>query len=291
MDRFTSILLAAGLGCFALAFVLSGVYPWLITDAREPEATIAEVARRVTPEFKQLKEAYPVAFAAAFPGADECLTDKDLAGVPLDDPRRARSEDAWRAAHTIALRDGRDAYVAEACWHCHSQYVRPVANEAQRFGRVRSAADDNNALQRPVLWGTRRVGPDLTHEGGRRSNDWHVAHLRDPASTSPGSIMPRYTWYFRDGWQVWRTIDPELAEREGLAPTTRYPIPGVYATEAEARSALERVRAETPENLHAERDRLEVAPSSGPNETALALLAYLQWLGTWDASQREGVPQ
>ena len=101
MDRFTSILLVAGLGCFALAFVLSGIYPWMITDAQKPEATIAEVASKVTTEFKQLKEAYPVAFADAYPMADDCLTDRDLIGVPADDPRRAKSDEAWKAAHAI----------------------------------------------------------------------------------------------------------------------------------------------------------------------------------------------
>ena len=67
----------------------------MITDAKEPEATIEEVAYDVTTEFKQLKELYPVAFAAAFPRADECLTDKDLAGVPEGDARRTTSEEAW----------------------------------------------------------------------------------------------------------------------------------------------------------------------------------------------------
>jgi len=291
MDRFTSVLLVAGLGCFALAFVLSGIYPWMITDGQQPEATVEEVAYEVTTEFKHLKEMYPVAFAAAFPRAEECLTDKDLAGVAKDDPQRVRSEEAWREAHAFALRQGRDEYIGQVCWHCHSQYVRPVSNEAQRFGRVRTAADDNNELQRPVLWGTRRVGPDLTHEGGRRSNDWHVAHFWDPKGTSPGSIMPAYTWFFDDGYQVFRGIDPEKAEREGIDPGREYAIPGVYPTQAEADAALERVRAETPENLSEENARLVVRAAKGPNEIGLSLIAYLQWLGTWDASQRREVSE
>ena len=286
MDRFTSVLLVAGLGCFALAFVLSGLYPWMITDAKVPEATIAEVARDVTTEFKQLKEMYPVAFANTFPRADDCLTDKDLSGLPADDARRTESEDAWREAHAFALRKGRDEYVGQVCWHCHSQYVRPVANETQRFGRVLTSADDNNALQRPVLWGTRRVGPDLTHEGGRRSNDWHVAHFWNPKDTSPGSIMPAYTWFFDDGFQVYRGINPETAEREGIDPTREYPIAGVYTTRAAAEAAMEAVKAATPENLADEKGRLVVREAKGPNDIALSMIAYLQWLGTWDASKR-----
>lgn len=291
MDRFTSVLLVAGLGCFALAFALSGLYPWLITDAKQPEATIAEVAHDVTPEFKQLKDEYPVAFEAAFPRAAECLTDKDLAGVAKDDARRTNSEAAWRDAHAYALREGRDIYIAEACWHCHSQYVRPVANESVRFGRVLTAADDNNALQRPVLWGTRRVGPDLTHEGGRRSNDWHVAHFNNPPDTSPGSVMPAYTWFFDEGWQVFRSIDQEAASREGIDPGRRYPVPGVHPTEAAARQALEAHKAALPEGLASEGARLVVDRARGPNAKGLAVIAYLQWLGTWDASKRPAVDQ
>ena len=142
-----------------------------------------------------------------------------------------------------------------------------------------------------MLWGTRRVGPDLTHEGGRRSNDWHVAHFWDPKSTSPGSIMPAYTWFFDDGYQVFRTIDPDTAEREGIDPSRAYPVPGVYATQADAEAALERVRAETPDNLSDEKDRLVVREAKGPNEIALSMIAYLQWLGTWDASQRREVTE
>ena len=179
MDRLTSVLLAAGLGCFALAFLLSGVYPWAITDAKHPEASVDDLAVEVTSEFRQLKEQYPVEFAA-YPRAAEALTERELAALAPDDPRRATSESAWRAAYAKALRDGRDSYVAEACWHCHSQFVRPVANEEQRFGAVRNARHYDTALDRPVLWGTRRVGPDLTNEGGLRPNDWHFAHLRDP---------------------------------------------------------------------------------------------------------------
>ena len=288
MDRFTSVLLVAGLGCFALAFVLSGLYPWLITDAKQAEATIAEVAYNVTTEFKQMKEMYPVAFTDAYPTADECLTDRDLASADDDDPRRAKSDDAWRAAHAFALQAGRDTYVAEACWHCHSQFVRPVANETQRFGRIRNSADENNALQRPMMFGTRRVGPDLTNEGGKRSNDWHVAHFSDPTGTSPGSIMPAYTWFFRDGHQVFRTIDPESAERTGIATSRRYPVPGVYATQADAEAALQRASEATPDNLSAERERLLVGASEGPTPNALNVIAYLQWLGTWtDDDRRE----
>ena len=291
MDKFTRIILVAGIACFAFAFLLSGLYPWLITDHRSHEASIAELAEHVSVEFKQMREAYPATFAERFGKlAEGALGDAELNGLAPGDPRRAASDKAWSAAYAEALQRGRDIYVAEACWHCHSQYVRPVANEEIRFGKVRTPAEDNNALQRPVLWGTRRVGPDLTHEGGLRSNDWHVAHLINPKATSPGSIMPAYTWYFHDGYQVRRRIDPRKAEVYDLDPETSYPYPGVYATEADAQAALERIRATIDPVLEAEKERLFVDAGYGPNGDALCLISYLQWLGTYEPMVKEDAP-
>lgn len=283
MDRLTSVLIWAGLACFALAFVLSGLYPWLITDAREPEATIQDVAQKPTAEFRHLKDVYRDAFDASFANAKDCLTDAQLAGVPEGDPRRVKSEEAWRAAYADALRKGRDRYVAEACWHCHSQYVRPVSNEDIRFGPVSVARDDNNALQRPVLWGTRRVGPDLTHEGGLRTNDWHVAHFNNPMDTSPQSVMPRYTWFFDDGYEVRRTIEPETADREGVSKQTSYPVASGFASHAAAEARMKEVAAALPASRAEEAGRMFVQPARVPNELGLSVISYLQWLGTWKA--------
>ncbi|HYC77608.1 MAG TPA: cbb3-type cytochrome c oxidase subunit II [Planctomycetota bacterium] len=283
MDRLKPVLLVGGLGCFALSFVLSGVYPWLITDARRKEASFEEITRDVSPDFKALKEAYPAEFVAAFATGRDALTDEEVAARAPDAATLEKSDAAWRAAYADAVRRGRDRYVAEACFHCHSQYVRPVANEEIRFGPVRRAEDDNNAAQRPVLWGTRRVGPDLTYEGGLRSNDWHVAHFADPQSVSPDSIMPRYSWYLKKGWQVKRRIDPAVARRNRLDPETSYGYAGVYSTQADAEAALKRVAETLPEALVAEKGRLFVAETHAPTADGLALISYLQWLGTWTA--------
>ena len=294
MDRLSRVLLFAGFGCFALSFLLSGLYPWMISGGAEPEATLLQISARVSPDFKDLKERYPVSFAAAFPSAAQALTGRELAGVATDDPRRAASDEAWHAAYATALQRGRDAYISDGCWHCHSQYVRPVANEDIRFGPPLPAANDNNFLQRPMLWGTRRVGPDLTHEGGLRSDDWHVAHLWDPQSTSPGSVMPRYTWFFREGWQVRRRIAPDAAEREGLDPQTSYAIPGVHDSEADAQVALQHHAASLPPGLAAEKGRLFVDRGREPDGRGLSLVAYLQWLGTWQppvpTAEKGGTP-
>ncbi len=97
-----------------------------------------------------------------------------------------------------ALFRGRDLYIGEGCWHCHSQYVRPTANEDLRYGPVSIPQEYQNPLNLPQLFGTRRVGPDLSRESGKKSNDWHYAHLYSPTSVVPESVMPSYGWYFTE---------------------------------------------------------------------------------------------
>jgi cbb3-type cytochrome c oxidase subunit II len=111
-----------------------------------------------------------------------------------------------------ALLVGRRVYVSEACWHCHSQFVRPVSREEDRWGPVSRTVEYQNELQRPVMFGTRRVGPDLSREGGRHANDWHAVHFFKPQMVSAGSPMPEYPWLF-DG-------APDRPNRRGIALIT-----------------------------------------------------------------------
>jgi cytochrome c oxidase cbb3-type subunit 2 len=198
MERFGASFLIAGVVTFLLGFFLQGIMP-ILTLRRVPVHTVAEVARDVPAEFFQLAEDYPVEFGRSFGAPDE-------------------------RSFARALVRGRDIYVAEACWHCHSQFVRPVSNEDLRFGAVSTAAEYQNEMNLPHLFGTRRVGPDLIRESGRHSNDWHMAHLYEPRNVAPYSVMPSYPWMF----------------------------------DANRR----------------------------PTERSLALVAYLQWLGSW---VRDGV--
>ncbi len=91
-----------------------------------------------------------------------------------------------------AERLGRSIYIREACWHCHSQFVRPVGGESERYGPV--SRINEYVYDRPQLFGTRRIGPDLAREGGKRPDGWHMAHLKDPQSLVAVSVMPKYTW-------------------------------------------------------------------------------------------------
>jgi hypothetical protein len=186
MERFSTMVFVAGLGCFAVAFVLSMIFPWMTLGSYHGMEfrTIEALARRPSREFLELAERHPAAFRAAF-------------GEPSP------------ASYAEALQRGRDLYVGQACWHCHSQYVRVVANEEQRWGPPSTAQEYQNALSQPHLWGTRRVGPDLAREGGKRTNDWHVAHLIEPRAVVPSSVMPSYRFWFeedgtpkRDGFAI-----------------------------------------------------------------------------------------
>lgn len=117
-------------------------------------------------------------------------------GLPQEVPENFKVYYASAALYGDALLKGRDVYISEACWHCHSQFVRPAGNESLRYGPVSTPGEYNTVLHLPQLLGTRRVGPDLSREAGEKSNDWHFAHLWDPQSTVPDSVMPRYTWLF-----------------------------------------------------------------------------------------------
>ncbi|MEO1159019.1 MAG: cytochrome-c oxidase, cbb3-type subunit II [Pseudomonadota bacterium] len=85
---------------------------------------------------------------------------------------------------------GRDIYIREGCYLCHSQMIRPFRDEVERYGHYSLAAE--SMYDRPFQWGSKRTGPDLARVGGRYSDDWHVAHLKDPRSVVPESIMPSY---------------------------------------------------------------------------------------------------
>lgn len=96
---------------------------------------------------------------------------------------------------------GRDIYVREGCYVCHSQMVRPMRDEVERYGHYSLAAESQ--YDHPFQWGSKRTGPDLARVGGRYSDDWHVDHLRNPQSVVPESVMPKYGFLER------RMIDGE----------------------------------------------------------------------------------
>lgn len=173
MERFSFIFLVAGLGFFILAFVVSGWIPMLPVQDLEVR-TVEQLAAKPPGTFVELGEQYPEAYARAFP---------DMS-----------SEEAFGEA----LKTGHKIYIGEACWHCHSQQIRPWGGDEARYGRRSFPEEYNNELNMPPLWGTRRIGPDLIRRGGKQSNDWHVAHFFNPPDVNPVSVMPSYPWFYED---------------------------------------------------------------------------------------------
>ncbi|MEQ8349546.1 MAG: cytochrome-c oxidase, cbb3-type subunit II [Sneathiellaceae bacterium] len=94
--------------------------------------------------------------------------------------------------HTPLELAGREIYMREGCYACHSQMVRSLVDEIDRYGPYSLAAE--SAYDHPMLWGSKRTGPDLARLGGKYSDAWHVAHLVDPRAVVPASIMPAYPW-------------------------------------------------------------------------------------------------
>jgi cytochrome c oxidase cbb3-type subunit 2 len=87
---------------------------------------------------------------------------------------------------------GRDIYIREGCYVCHSQMIRPMRDEVERYGHYSLAAE--SMYDHPFQWGSKRTGPDLARVGGRYSDSWHVDHLMDPQSVVPESVMPKYAF-------------------------------------------------------------------------------------------------
>jgi cytochrome c oxidase cbb3-type subunit I/II len=160
---------------------------------------------------------------------------------------------------------GRDIYVREGCYLCHSQMVRPMRAELQRYGEWTRAGE--LAYERPFLLGSRRIGPDLQRVGGKYPDAWHYEHMRDPRSTSPGSIMPGYPWLHK------RAVDPaDVAASLRALQRLGVPYAGDITTEGVASSLRGQangiVQSLAGMNIDAE-----------PGREIIALIAYLQRLG------------
>ncbi|MDP5334192.1 MAG: cytochrome-c oxidase, cbb3-type subunit II [Paracoccaceae bacterium] len=170
---------------------------------------------------------------------------------------------------------GRDIYIREGCYVCHSQMIRPMRDEVERYGHYSLAAESK--YDHPFQWGSKRTGPDLARVGGRYSDDWHLVHLRDPQSVVPESVMPKY------GFLENRLIDGEYIGE--LMATHR--MVGVPYTD----EMIENARVDFAVQVDPDGDwdgLVERYPGAqvrnfdgqpGISETD-ALIAYLQMLGT-----------
>jgi cytochrome c oxidase cbb3-type subunit 2 len=167
--------------------------------------------------------------------------------VPLFFQRSTTEPVAGLTPYGALRLEGRDIYIREGCYNCHSQMIRPFRAETERYGHYSVAGE--YVYDHPFQWGSKRTGPDLARVGGRYSDDWHVLHLMQPRDVVPESNMPGYPWLARSRIDETRTA----AKMRGLRRV------GVPYTDEQIAAAAEEVKGRT------EMD---------------ALVAYLQGMGT-----------
>lgn len=153
-----------------------------------------------------------------------------------------------------ALRlEGRDIYIREGCYNCHSQMIRPFRAETERYGHYSVAGE--SVYDHPFQWGSKRTGPDLARVGGRYSDEWHFAHLQNPRDVVPESNMPAYSWL-------------STARLTG------------DDTAAKMRALNVAIGATCPKcELYTEQDMANAQADVAGKTEAQALVAYLQGLG------------
>jgi cytochrome c oxidase cbb3-type subunit 2 len=171
---------------------------------------------------------------------------------------------------------GRDIYIREGCYVCHSQMIRPFRDETERYGHYSLAAE--SMYDHPFQWGSKRTGPDLARVGGRYSNEWHVEHLTNPKALVPESIMPRY------GFLANATLDTTNTVA-ALKANAMVGVP--YTEDAIANAQRDLVAQATPDadtsGLFERYQNVQVGDFDGDPKRVTemdALVAYLQMLGT-----------
>ena len=170
---------------------------------------------------------------------------------------------------------GRDIYVREGCYVCHSQMIRPMRDETERYGHYSLAAE--SMYDHPFQWGSKRTGPDLARVGGRYSDEWHVDHLKDPQSMVPESVMPKYAFL----------MDQPLTSADITDLVATHRLVGVPYTDDMVASASADFRVQV-DPFGAYDKMLERYPGAqvrnfdgAPGISEMdALIAYLQMLGT-----------
>ncbi len=167
--------------------------------------------------------------------------------VPLFFQRSTTEATPGLKPYTALQLAGRDIYIREGCYNCHSQMIRPFRSETLRYGHYSTAGEF--VYDHPFQWGSKRTGPDLHRVGGKYSDEWHRIHLTNPRDLVPESNMPAYSWFAKN------TLDPD-----DMAPKLRaLRKVGVPYTDAEIAAAGDEVKG---------RSELD------------AVIAYLQVLGT-----------
>jgi cytochrome c oxidase cbb3-type subunit II len=171
---------------------------------------------------------------------------------------------------------GRNIYIREGCYSCHSQMVRPFRDEVERYGHYSLAAE--SMYDHPFQWGSKRTGPDLARVGGRYSDEWHVQHLRDPRAVVPESIMPAYAFLAERELSAGDMRRHLVAQRRVGVPYSNEAIEAANddlqtqaSPDSDSRALLVRYPKSQARDYDGDPSRLTEMD---------ALVAYLQMLGT-----------
>ena len=159
---------------------------------------------------------------------------------------------------------GRDIYVREGCYNCHSQQIRTLVGDVLRYGDYSKLGE--SIYDHPYQWGSKRTGPDLAREGGKYPHSWHYFHMRDPRQISPGSTMPDYPWLFSDKTDF-------AALHNKIAVQRRIGVPFPPMTEAEIQQKCDTQAAAIVADLKSS------GAETAPDREIVALISYLQKLG------------
>lgn len=181
---------------------------------------------------------------------------------------------------------GRDIYIREGCYACHSQMIRTLRDDVDRYGPYSLAVESQ--YDHPMLWGSKRTGPDLARIGGKYSDHWQVAHLTNPRDVVPESIMPAYNWLNRNELRVGDLGEHLAAQRSVGVPYTDAMI--AHATEdAIAQSKPDSEGAQGVADRYGEATNIRAFDGNPEKVTEMdALVAYLQVLGKLtDAAKSE----
>lgn len=164
--------------------------------------------------------------------------------------------------------EGRDIYVREGCYNCHSQMIRPFRYETMRYGEYSKAGEF--VYDHPFQWGSKRTGPDLARVGGKQNDSWHFKHMYDPRSVSEGSVMPPYPWLIKD------KLDTSLTAKKIRAmQTLGVPYPDGYDLVAVRDLTIQANAIKVRLDEELKRDNIETDAET----EIIALIAYLQRLG------------
>lgn len=181
--------------------------------------------------------------------------------------------DGVRPYAPLELR-GRDIYVREGCYVCHSQQIRTLRDEVERYGHYSIAAE--SMYDHPFQWGSKRIGPDIARVGGKYSDDWHYAHLAAPRSLVPESLMPDYAFLATTPLET-----DDIARRLTTLRHVGVPYTDDDVTNAEADLMAQTVPDGDSERLMKRYPKANLVHGTAGHPTEMdALVAYLQMLGT-----------